>query len=107
MRTLSLLLAVVISWAAIVPAQAQDYSRNISETSAWLATQQLSDGGILYTSTEIEPYFANLAATGWLEDRTKIPQVEAWMGWYIAHLNWPDRWGEYGTVYDCSVNGVT
>jgi hypothetical protein len=107
MRTLSPLLAVVLSWAAIVPAQAQDYSRNISEASAWLATEQLSDGGILYTSTEIEPYFANLAATGWLEDRTKIPQVEAWMSWYIAHLNWPDRWGEYGTVYDYSVNGVT
>jgi len=106
-RMLSLLLVVVTSWAAVVPARAQNYSRNITETSAWLATQQLPDGGILYTSTEIEPYYANLAAIGWLEDRTRIPQVEAWMRWYIDHLNWPDRWGEYGTVYDYSVAGAT
>ena len=107
MRRLSLLLAVVTSWIAIPPANAQNYSRDIAETSAWLATQQLPDGAILYTSTRIEPYFANLAAIGWLEDGTRIPQVEAWMSWYIAHLNWPDRWGEYGTVYDYSVAGPT
>ncbi|HTA21956.1 MAG TPA: hypothetical protein VK763_00365 [Terriglobales bacterium] len=107
MRILSLLLAVVTLWAAILPAHAQDYSRDITETSAWFATQQLPDGAILYTSTEIEPYFANLAAIGWLEDETRIPQVEAWMSWYIAHLNWPDRWGEYGTIYDYNVAGIT
>jgi hypothetical protein len=107
MRMLSLVFALIASWAAIVSAHAQNYSRDITETSAWLATQQLPDGGILYTSTEIEPYFANLAAIGWLEDRTRIPQVEAWMSWYIAHFNWPDRWGEYGTVYDYNVAGMT
>ncbi len=107
MRILSLLLAVVTLRATVLPAHAHDYSRDITETSAWLATQQLPDGAMLYTSTEIEPYFANLAAIGWLEDETRIPQVEAWMSWYIAHLNWPDRWGEYGTVYDYSVAGIT
>jgi hypothetical protein len=107
MRILSLFLVVVTSWAAIVPARAENYSRNLTETSDWLSTQQLPNGAILFTSTEIEPYFANLAAIGWLEDSTRIPQVEAWMSWYIAHLNWPDRWGEYGTVYDYSVAGGT
>ena len=106
MRMVSLFVAVIASWAAVLPAHAQN-SRDMTETSAWLATQQLPDGGILYTSTEIKPYFANLAAIGWLEDRTKIPQVEAWMSWYIGHFNWPDRWGEYGTVYDYSVSGAT
>ena len=106
-RMLFLIMAVVTSGAAIAGAQAQVYSRNITETSAWLATQQLPGGGILYTSTEIEPYFANLAAIGWLEDRTRIPEVEAWMSWYTNHLNWPDRWGEHGTVYNYSVNGAT
>jgi|SRR5580698_2738789 hypothetical protein len=102
-----LLFAVIASWAAVAPAYGENYSRDITETSAWLATRQLPDGGILYSSTEIEPYFANLAAIGWLEDRTRIPQVEAWMSWYTAHFNWPDRWGEYGTVYDYRAAGVT
>ena len=106
-RKLSSLLVVITAWAAMVPVHGEDYARNITATSAWLATQQLPDGGILYTSNEIEPCFANLAAIGWLEDSTRIPQVEAWMSWYVDHLNWPDRWGEYGTVYDYSVAGVT
>jgi hypothetical protein len=106
MRMISLFVAVLASWAAVLPARAQN-SRGMTETSAWLATQQLSDGGILYTSTEIKPYFANLAAIGWLEDRTRISRVESWMSWYIGHFNWPDRWGEYGTVYDYSVSGAT
>jgi len=84
-----------------------NYQQNVQQTSAWLATQQLSDGAILYTSGEIEPYFSNLAAIGWLADTTKIPQVEAWMRWYINHFNWPDYNGLYGTVYDYNVsNGV-
>jgi hypothetical protein len=106
MRIISLFVAVTASWAVVLPAGAQN-SRDMTETSGWLATQQLPDGGILYTSTAIKPYFANLAAIGWLEDRTRIPQVEAWMSWYIAHFNWPDRWGGYGTIYDYAVSGRT
>lgn len=106
MRMISLFVAVIASCAVVLPARAQN-SRDITETSAWLATQQLQDGGILYTSNEIKPYFANLAAIGWLEDRTRIPQVEAWMSWYIAHLNWPDWWSEDGTVYDYAVSART
>jgi len=72
-----------------------------------METQQLSDGAIKYSATEIEPYFANLGATGWLSDPTKIPQVEAWMQWYVNHLNSPDYNGLNGTVYDYSLNGTT
>jgi hypothetical protein len=106
MRMISLFVAIIASWALVPLSRAQS-SRDITLASAWLATQQLPDGGILYASNEIKPYFANLAAIGWLEDRTRIPQVEAWMSWYIAHFNWPDRWGEYGTVYDYAVSGTT
>jgi hypothetical protein len=106
MRMISLFVAVTASWAAVLPARAQN-SRDITLASAWLATQQLPDGGILYTSSEIKPYFANLAAIGWLQDRTRTPQVEGWMSWYIAHFNWPDRWSEYGTVFDYAVSGTT
>ena len=92
---------------AITPVCAQNYSSDITETSAWLKGQQLPDGAILYSAHGINPYFANLAAIGWLHDPSKIPQVEAWMQWYIGHINWPDNNRLYGTVYNYTyTNGV-
>jgi hypothetical protein len=85
---------------AVAPLHAQDYSYNVIKTSTWLKGQQLPDGAILYSANEINPYFANLAAIGWLNDATKIPEVESWMRWYIDHVNWPDSNGLYGTVYN-------
>ncbi len=36
-----------------------------------------------------------------------MPQVAAWMKWYIDHLNWPDKWGIYGTTYNYTIsNGI-
>ncbi|MGA8153647.1 MAG: hypothetical protein WB952_22045 [Terriglobales bacterium] len=93
----SLLLAVGF---AVAPVCAQEHSSNFRKTSAWLERQQLPDGAILYSAHAINPYFANLAAIGWLQDSSKIPQVEAWMRWYIDHLNWQDYDGLYGTVYN-------
>lgn len=84
----------------VTPLCAQNYSYNLAKTSAWLEAQQLPDGAILYSANQINPYFANLAAIGWLQDPSKILQVEAWMQWYIHHLNWPDYNGLYGTVYN-------
>jgi hypothetical protein len=81
------------------------YGSNLSATSYWLAKQQLPDGAILYATNEIEPYWANIAAMGWLKDSTKYSQVEAWMKWYIAHLNKTDVWGLGGTMYDYTVSG--
>jgi len=91
---------------AVAPSFAQNYQGNLTQTGDWLATQQRSDGAILYTPTQINPYFANLAAIGWLKDNktNRIPAVEAWMNWYIAHLNWPDYKGIYGTVYNYTVS---
>lgn len=88
-------------------ARAQNYSQNLYKTSAWLETQQLTDGAILCSADQIDPYFGNIAALGWVNDSAKIPQVEAWMLWYVNHVNWPDSNGLYGTVYNYSyVNGV-
>jgi len=84
---------------------APNYKQNLSQTSAWLASQQLTDGAIQYTSIQIEPYFSNLAAIGLLADPTKIPQVEAWMKWYLGHLNQHDYNGLNGTVYDYNLSG--
>ena len=87
------------------PVATPNYQQNVSLTSAWLSTQQLSDGAILYTSDKINPYFANLAAIGWLKDPNKIAQVQAWMQWYLDHLNSPDYNGLNGTIYDYTVSG--
>jgi hypothetical protein len=87
-------------------AECQNYQNNITKTSSYIAGQQLADGAILYTSTQIDPYFGNLAAIGWLKDNrtSRIPAVERWMSWYINHFNWPDYNRIYGSVYNYNVN---
>jgi hypothetical protein len=104
----ALSLFLVATLLAAVPANAQNYQNNITKTSAYIAGQQLPDGAILYTSTQIDPYFGNLAAIGWLKDNqvSRIPAVEAWMSWYINHFNWPDYNGAYGTVYNYNVQNA-
>jgi hypothetical protein len=103
----SLLTAITLSAAATAPAQ--NYQNNLTLTGEYISSRQLSDGAILYSSTEIEPYFANLAAIGWLKDNktNRIPQVELWISWYLAHLSWPDNQGIYGTVYNYTVSDGT
>ena len=93
----------------VAPASSAQYRNNLAATSSWLAQSSPSqlDGAILFTTQEIMPYFSNLAAIGMTKDPNRMPQVVAWMNWYINHLNWPDKWGLYGTVYDYTVsNGV-
>ncbi len=85
------------------------YQNNFSATSYWVSKYVRSDGAILYTAPwqnpgVINPYYANIAAIGMTKDPNRIPQVVAWMKWYINHLNWPDKWGLYGTTYDYNVN---
>ena len=46
------------------------------------------------------PYFANYAAMALVEERPYRPAVRRYMEWYLSHLNLPDQWGQYGTIYD-------
>jgi hypothetical protein len=86
-----------------------DYTQNIANAATFLGTQILGDGAILYTSSQIDPYFSNIAAQGLLKDTAnlsaRIAQVEAWVQWYINHFNWPDYNGIYGSVYNYGVAG--
>ena len=92
--------------STVPPASNSQYQNNFNATSKWIS-QFSQDGAILFTPQEIMPYFSNLAAIGMTKDPNRMPQVVAWMNWYINHLNWPDKWGLYGTVYDYTVsNGV-
>jgi len=80
------------------------YQNTFNATSQWVSLASASDGAILYTPQQIDPYFSNIAAIGMTKDPNRMPQVTAWMKWYINHLNWPDKWGLYGTTYNYTVN---
>jgi hypothetical protein len=83
------------------------YQNDFNATSNWLSQASSPDGALLYTPQQIDPYFANIAAIGMTKDPNRMPQVLAWMNWYVNHLNWPDKWGLYGTTYNYTVsNGV-
>ncbi len=84
------------------------YTNLFDAASAWQVKIQATEGAIYdgysYTTNKITPYFANLSAIGWTLDPTKHADVLAWMQWYIKHLNWPDKYGLYGTTYDYTVS---
>jgi len=97
---------VSICWAAV------DYSGIIESESAWVADLQQPSGAIIMTRNhtfswnglqcyKIEPYFANLAVIGLLENPsiTNIEVAKNWITWYLGHLNNPDYNGLYGSVY--------
>jgi PKD repeat protein len=80
---------------------------DIQTASAWLATQQLSDGAIISAPDHINPYFANQAASGWLQDSTRYTAVGNYMQWYFNHVNrTTDVWGISGTIYDYAVSNA-
>lgn len=69
-----------------------------------MATQVAPSGAILYTTSQINPYYSNLTAIGLTHDPGSYGAVQNWMKWYIGHLNVNDTWGLSGTTYDYSYN---
>ena len=94
--------------SSAAPAARSQNQNNFTAASNYLLKSTASvEGAILFTPQAIMPYFSNMAAIGMTKDPNRMPQVVAWMNWYINHLNWPDKWGLYGTTYDYTVsNGV-
>jgi hypothetical protein len=80
------------------------YQNNLYAASKWVSQFARADGALLYTPQALNPYYANIAAIGMTKDPNRMPQVVGWINWYINHLNWPDKWGLYGTTYDYTVN---
>lgn len=81
----------------------------IRQETDWIASLQREDGAILTFSDrtigkKISPYFANLAAAGLAQDPQKLERVQKYLDWYFKHLNKPDRFGAYGTIYDYVVD---
>ena len=84
------------------------YQSDLTATATWLRNRSVAgDGAILYGSSEIIPYYSNLAAIGLTHDPASYTTVQRWMQWYINHLNWPDKWGLYGTMYDYDYSNGT
>jgi hypothetical protein len=101
-------LLAIFGAAGFAQGQAPDYRQNIIKTADWTVSgaSSLPDGAILFTPTKIVPYYSNLAAIGLTRNKAYYPQVKAWMQWYISHLNYPDKWGLYCTMYDYNVSGT-
>lgn len=81
---------------------------NLTATGQWLRSNSVAgDGAILYSSSQINPYYGNLAAIGLTHDPASYATVQRWMQWYLSHLNAADKWGLSGTMYDYDYsNGV-
>jgi hypothetical protein len=80
------------------------FQNNFNAVSEWMSHLSAPSGALLYVPTMIDPYFANIAAIGMTKDPNRMPQVTAWINWYVSHLNWPDKWGLYGTTYNWNVS---
>ncbi len=70
---------------------------------ASLAAAQRPDGAIIYTSTEVMPYFANIAAIGAAHVGASGVNVRAYMQWYIARTHDPNPWGIAGAITDYKI----
>ena len=86
------------------PVTNPEFQANITATAKWAGSQLAPSGAILYTTSQINPYYSNLTAIGLTHDPKSYGVVQNWMKWYIGHLNVNDTWGLSGTTYDYSYN---
>jgi len=94
--------------SSVTTSGSSSYQSNLNATSNWIAINSIApSGAILYGSSQINPYYSNIAAIGMTKDPARYGAVKNWMQWYLNHLNWPDKWGLYGSTYDYNVNGST
>ena len=83
------------------------YYNRFKATSNWLATLAQPDGALVFglpLPTAINPYYSNITATAMTKDAARLTQVQAWMKWVIARLNYGDKWGLSGTIYDWNID---
>ena len=73
-----------------------------------IAAQQRSDGAILYTATQVEPYYANIAAIGAVHAGDDLANVQQWMQWYVTRSKDPNPWSIAGAItdYNVAANGT-
>ena len=78
---------------------------DFQRTATALAASQRSDGAIPYTSTNVNPYFATLAAIGAARTGADLAGVRAYMAWYITRTHDANPWGIAGAITDYTILG--
>ena len=68
-----------------------------------LSASQRSDGAIPYTSTQVMPYFANLAATGAAHTGSDLTVVRNYIAWYVLRSKDANPWGISGAITDYTI----
>jgi hypothetical protein len=76
---------------------------DLSGVAQSLASQQRADGAILYTATQVEPYYANIAAIGAVHAGVDLANVKRWMQWYVARSKDANPWSIAGAIADYNV----
>jgi hypothetical protein len=76
-----------------------DFQRVVTALSA----SQRPDGAIPYTSTAVNPYFANIAATGAARTGTDLAGVRQWIAWYALRSHDANPWGIAGAITDYKI----
>lgn len=85
------------------PSTATSTASDAVRVAAVLGASQRSDGAIPYTATMVNPYFANIAATGALQSGATGTNIRAWMAWYVARTHDPNPWGIAGAITDYAI----
>ncbi|MFT4414724.1 hypothetical protein ACLM5H_12770 [Fredinandcohnia humi] len=76
----------------------------------WITSLQKQNGAVVmsptYSIENINPYFANITLTALAKasDGEYTNEIKQYVDWYFTHLNMPDRFGLYGTVYDYQID---
>lgn len=73
----------------------------------WIASTQSPDGYIVVAEgrPDVIPYFGNLTGMAQLGQPQYLGGVKKYLEWSLSHLNYPDRWGLNGTIYDHRLEG--
>ncbi len=51
----------------------------------------------------IIPYFVNLYSIQLLKNQKNIKEIKQYIIWYLNHLNYPDKFGNTGSIYDYKI----
>jgi len=73
----------------------------------WITTAQSNDGTIAMAGgrPDVIPYFGNLTEMAQLGRPEDLGGVKKYLEWSLSNLNYPDRWGLNGTIYDRRLEG--
>jgi len=74
---------------------------------AWISSAQNPEGYLFLAGgrPDVIPYFTNLAGLALCGDPQSFGAIKKYLEWSFSRLNYPDRWGLNGTIYDYRLEG--